>query len=430
MRHSRLLLLFTLSALSQQQYAQGSTPKLADPKASTSSLKFLHVVWRHGDRTPSRALPSDTANPITSWDPPIASQLTHLGAEQHFRLGQFIRLRYDGFLPAEYSFDQVKVRRTDYNRTLWSARCDMAGMFYGGKYKSFGEFSRKWNESGALLEAFKMDMVPKEEDLLLSDAYEACPRVPVEEKAQYNTSEFMAVEKNNSHFLHFLGEKAGLGADKIPLPLKDMYRVMDHLTYVSNHPERHHLPEWVTPKVLEEVRRLYNEKNWFEYNTQTATRLQVGKLFGEILDRMQAVSAVNETNRTKKQQLMQIYSAHDVTVEGVLVAMGQHTRIYPRYATAVLIELHKDSDKGDYVRLFHRNDTYATDLWELEIAGCPAPCRLATLDGLTRNKLVPASKKELNSECKAGVNGVGRIFSGQQWIVTGVALVFLMALVL
>lgn len=48
---------------------------------------------------------------------------------QHYYLGKFLRLRYDGFISSEYSPFEVYYRSSDYNRTLESAQCNAAGMF-------------------------------------------------------------------------------------------------------------------------------------------------------------------------------------------------------------------------------------------------------------------------------------------------------------
>lgn len=105
---------------------------------------FFLQIWRHGDRTPSILLPTDPANGINSW-PLGLGELTKRGIQQEFKLGQFLRKRYDGFLSQDYSpFEvffiddsivldyalvQVYVRSSDYNRTLASGQAVLSGIF-------------------------------------------------------------------------------------------------------------------------------------------------------------------------------------------------------------------------------------------------------------------------------------------------------------
>lgn len=48
---------------------------------------------------------------------------------QQYRLGQYLRLRYDNFISSNYSPFEVYYRSSDFNRTLESAQCNAAGFF-------------------------------------------------------------------------------------------------------------------------------------------------------------------------------------------------------------------------------------------------------------------------------------------------------------
>ncbi|XP_072009576.1 prostatic acid phosphatase-like isoform X3 [Engystomops pustulosus] len=64
-------------------------------------LKFVVMVFRHGDRSPTKTYPKDKYQE-DSW-PDGFGQLTELGMEQHFELGKYMRKRYSGFLNETYS---------------------------------------------------------------------------------------------------------------------------------------------------------------------------------------------------------------------------------------------------------------------------------------------------------------------------------------
>lgn len=63
-------------------------------KTNTNSLRFVHVLWRHGDRSPANGtFPTDTGNPESSW-PQGWGELTTKGIRQQFQLGRWLRRRY------------------------------------------------------------------------------------------------------------------------------------------------------------------------------------------------------------------------------------------------------------------------------------------------------------------------------------------------
>lgn len=103
---------------------------LAVKLADLDSLRLVHVLWRHGDRSPAKpTFPTDTGNPVNSW-PQGWGELSIEGMRQQFQLGRWLRQRYEGFLSNEYSAYEIHVRSTTYNRTLMSAMANLAGFFY------------------------------------------------------------------------------------------------------------------------------------------------------------------------------------------------------------------------------------------------------------------------------------------------------------
>lgn len=85
-------------------------------------------LYRHGDRTPIKAYPTDPYRNVSSW-PVSWGQLTNEGKERHYKLGQYNRQRYGQFLSEAYNSDEVFIRSTDVDRTLMSAECHLAGLF-------------------------------------------------------------------------------------------------------------------------------------------------------------------------------------------------------------------------------------------------------------------------------------------------------------
>ncbi|XP_040836151.1 lysosomal acid phosphatase isoform X3 [Ochotona curzoniae] len=97
------------------------------PPTQGRSLRFVTLLYRHGDRSPVKTYPKDPYQE-EEW-PQGFGQLTKEGMLQHWELGQALRQRYHGFLNTSYHRQEVYVRSTDFDRTLMSAEANLAGLF-------------------------------------------------------------------------------------------------------------------------------------------------------------------------------------------------------------------------------------------------------------------------------------------------------------
>ena len=162
------------------------------------TLRQVHLLFRHGDRTPISAYPNDPwAN--YSW-PGGWGQLTSRGMTRHFQLGQWLRQRYAGFLSDQYSREEIVIRSTDTDRTLMSALSNLAGLFPP-------DSEQTWNPSLAW-QPIPVHTVPQSEDYLLS-SHADCPRF-TELQEEIEKGEWMQrIYKNNQQLFEFISEKSG-----------------------------------------------------------------------------------------------------------------------------------------------------------------------------------------------------------------------------
>ena len=126
-------------------------------------------VHRHGDRSPWAWIPGDEVN-NASW-PDGLGQLTALGMQQTHLLGSTIRERYS---VGNYSRYEYYVRSTDYDRTLQSAQCVLAGVFPPGS----GPTSSLNSKPGLpdLSQPIPIHTVPRGEDSILRGyGTDVCP---------------------------------------------------------------------------------------------------------------------------------------------------------------------------------------------------------------------------------------------------------------
>lgn len=86
-------------------------------------------IFRHGERNivfPS--YPTDPYKDEIHW-PGGFGQLTKKGKIQQYELGQYFRRRYGKILDVKYSWNNVYVQSTDFDRAIMSAQANLAGLF-------------------------------------------------------------------------------------------------------------------------------------------------------------------------------------------------------------------------------------------------------------------------------------------------------------
>ncbi|XP_018904522.2 testicular acid phosphatase homolog isoform X3 [Bemisia tabaci] len=92
------------------------------------SLQFISIIFRHGERAPVVWLPEGMHSDLSLWPEGLGS-LLQIGKVNMFKLGRFLRRRYDGFLSVNYSPAELKVISSDVDRCIMSAQLVLAGLY-------------------------------------------------------------------------------------------------------------------------------------------------------------------------------------------------------------------------------------------------------------------------------------------------------------
>nr|XP_020765988.1 prostatic acid phosphatase isoform X2 [Odocoileus virginianus texanus] len=377
-----------------------------DQGVRAKELRFVTLVFRHGDRSPIETFPNDPIKE-SSW-PQGFGQLTQLGMAQHYELGEYIRKRYENFLNESYKHEQVHVRSTDIDRTLMSAMTNLAALFPP-------EGISIWNPS-LPWQPIPVHTVPVSEDQLLYLPFRNCPRFQELHSETLISEEFQKRLHPYKDFIEVLPKLTGYHDQDL---LGIWSKVYDPLFCEGVH--NFTLPSWATEDTmtkLKEISELSLLSLYGIHKQKEKSRLQGGVLINEILNHMK--SATLPSNHRK----LIMYSAHDTTVSALQMALDVYNGILPPYASCHMMELY--FQEGEYfVEMYYRNET-RYEPHPLTLPGCTLSCPLTKFVEL----VAPVISQDWSMECAINNHKVLRIILAIIFcLVSGVLMVLLFILI-
>lgn len=319
------------------------------------TLELIQIIWRHGDRTPNNLFPTDVNNPY--WLPLGFGELTNIGKEQHFELGQYIRQRYAGFLNTSYNHEEILINSTTVDRALMSAYCNLAGLYPP-------EGVQVWNEN-IPWQPIPVHTRPEAIDYIV-DTFTYCPKYDLLHDAVAQSPPVQELNAENADLFAFVTNQTGY-------PVTDIYSMSDvYDTLLCDKSHNFSVPSWVDP-LWDQMAYLQDMKMYYEYGLPPLYRLTGGPLLGHMINNMNL-----KINGQIDKRRAFIYSSHDTSIVALLSALGVWDLIAPPYAATVFVELQKLSDGTHGVQIFYRNDS-SVDPYELIIPSCGSPCPIDVL---------------------------------------------------
>ncbi|KAL8176851.1 UNVERIFIED_CONTAM: hypothetical protein K2H54_039407 [Gekko kuhli] len=255
------------------------------------TLRFVTLVYRHGDRSPLGTYPTDP-HKAAAW-PQGFQQLTELGILQQKALGRFLREKYAGFLSASYKPQEIYVRSTDYDRTIMSAQANLMGLYPS-------------SDSETAWKPVPIHTVPVRYDKLLKPPTRTCQRYQQLMEETVNLPSYQAKMK--------------------------AWKKTHNLS----------LPSWVTPQVLhtlQEMEAFNVEAHVGMHASQEKARFTGGLLLGAILSNFSKVVCRDLPLK------MVMYSAHDSTLIALQGALGIYNGHPPPYAACHGFEFYQESNE-------------------------------------------------------------------------------------
>ncbi|XP_043928043.1 lysophosphatidic acid phosphatase type 6 isoform X2 [Protopterus annectens] len=351
------------------EHFKDTTP-LTGVDLSQYELKLVQVLFRHGARTPLKPIPFEDEKqiewktsllnvpPHTLMDytvtdlnggpqPPspvedtyrkrklkggiYPGQLTTLGMQQLYELGQKLRKRYveeKQFILPVFSPSEVYVRSTNIVRNIESTRCLLAGLFHQ-------------NQEGRI----RIVTAGAENEIFYPN-YHICRQLKVLGSPRWSKFSLLpSVSEDLSHLHKLLEIKETKGVDFILL--------RDNLVAM----EAHHLPGIpALEKNSEKIKERASEMLHYVFDPQGRKVLQfaVGPLLHLFLENMEMVKNNGTSTSSSNNVKMFLYSTHDTTLVPCMMALGISDMNWPPFGAELTLELYQHQlTKEHYVRVLY-----------------------------------------------------------------------------
>ncbi|XP_028149489.1 venom acid phosphatase Acph-1-like isoform X2 [Diabrotica virgifera virgifera] len=319
-------------------------------QAASDQLVAVVQLFRHGHRTPTEFYKNDQFSDSSKyWSGLDLGQLTNIGKQMHYELGQFTRKRYGKWLPQKYDKADFYAQTTNVDRTHMSGQANLYAL-YPAKGDQLWRRQIDWQP---------IPLHPADSNIW--ETFPSCAAYITEYAKVLASDVYTAIDKEYAGVYAYLSQYSGENITT----LSEATTVFDCFKSESTAGLR--LPWWaskVYPEPLTQLTGYYFHSLAFTTKLQ---RLYAGTLLNSILSYFD-----NKINGSVTQQF-KMYSGHDTNVAAVLSSLNAfNPPSPPEYASSVYIELRNIS--GYYFVNVWSKD--GSNFKKVSIRGCALDCPL------------------------------------------------------
>ncbi|XP_044765865.1 prostatic acid phosphatase [Coccinella septempunctata] len=281
-----------------------------------TTLKQVHLIFRHGERSPSMVFPSD---PYKSFWSDGLGYLTNRGKLQMHNLGQRMKHKYSCYLSDHFAPDEVKVLSSYSDRCLMSAQLFNSGFF-------IPKNEQIWNPE-LLWQPIPISYKPRNEDNLIA-AKQKCEKYDDSYAKLFTSAKYKKILEENAELFEYLTEHTGINVDTIR-KVEELYNTLE-IEELHNFT----LPGWTEKVFPAKMKHLAVLSLASFTETDFMKKMKGGPFLKKILEDMEIAST--NANFTK----LFLYSGHDITLVNILRTLGFTDILKPNFAAYFIVELH------------------------------------------------------------------------------------------
>ncbi|KAH8332196.1 hypothetical protein KR074_005531 [Drosophila pseudoananassae] len=361
-------------------------PKDLNTTETKSTLKLVHVLFRHGPRTPVNTYPKDPYINET-YEPYGWGALTNGAKVELYKIGKQLRQRYRDFLAPYYQPDMIRAQSSESPRTMMSLQMVLAGLFPPENTPLEWNLMLNWQPIPIFME-------PEETDVRIR-MKASCPRYDEAVLEVFDLPEVKKVHEENSQLLQELGDHTGLNVSHV----HDVTNI-----FISLQTEQAYglkLPEWTKDYYPEKMLPLASLSYVYDAYTSEMRKLKGGYFIDFLLNQIQSKMSGKLEPADRR---MFLSCGHDWTISNVLSALDVWEAKMPRFSALIAFELHQNEETGEYfLELYFQNDP-DQEPKQLQIPGCEKQCPISKFVELTKDVLPDAPYKDL-CQAKGTFNG-------------------------
>ncbi|XP_075160925.1 prostatic acid phosphatase [Haematobia irritans] len=334
-----------------------------------STLELVHIVLRHGPRTPVDTYPNDPYL-HSGFEPTGWGHVTNKGKKELFKLGMLLNQRYGKYMEPYYTPNKVHAQATASPRAMMTLATVLASMFPPN------HTPMEWNS------AFNWQPIPIFSEPLDQDSLllvrTPCPRYFEARQEVLHSPEVQNEHSKYKELFANLSSLTGLNITEA-----------EHINslYITLEAERDFgltLPTWTKDYFPDKMRFMAEMSYIYSAYTREMQKIKGGPFLKKMFDEMKKKSTNTLKPRDRK---LFIYTGHDWTVGSILSALKVWERQMPLFSVMTIFELHKNLETNQYyVEIFLRNNEQGC-LQQLKVPHCHHKCPLDRLIELNADVL-------------------------------------------
>ncbi|XP_066246930.1 lysosomal acid phosphatase-like [Euwallacea similis] len=311
--------------------------------------KQIHVLFRHGERSPTSIFPNDPHKNY-KWEGGLG-HLTNRGKLQMYTLGQNIKEQYNAIFSKYYWPVDVNFTSSYLDRCLMSAELVGAGMF-----PPQGE--QIWNPN-LLWQPIPIHYLPRNLDNLLVMKTN-CTEYDKQFLEAQNSSKVKQYNRDYHTLYVYLTEHTGKVIHTIEA-VESLYDTLE--IYQMNNLS---LPYWVNDTLMDQMRIIGAQNLAIYSETDYMKKMKGGFFIKTVLNLMEAA-----LTGSKEVPSINTYAGHDLTIVHVMRALSLVDTLKPEFGASLIFELYEDGK----INVSYW-DSWKGGIQSQVLPNCNSPCKI------------------------------------------------------